>query len=131
MKFSDYYNSVLLTEIEEIFKVSRKSLFSGSRNRKIMYAKRMYITVLRNLFTLTYREIGELTNLSHASAIHHSKMSDFFREMYVDDEKAYKRITNRLSEVGGEARIIQLLQDNSQIKKELLEMYNIKTENNG
>lgn len=130
MKFSDYYNSVLLTELEEIYGVSRKYMFLGRRNRKIIYAKRMYIAVLRNLFGLTYREIGDLSNLSHASAIHHSKVSDFFRGVYVEDEETYKRIKNRLSEVGGEARIDQLLQDNAKIKEELLEMYNIKIENN-
>lgn len=130
MKFSDYYNSVLLTELEEIYGVSRKHMFLGRRNRKIIYAKRMYIAVLRNLFGLTYQEIGDLANLSHASAIHHSKVSDFFRGVYVEDEETYKRIKNRLNEVGGEARITQLLQDNAKIKEELLEMYNIKIENN-
>ena len=130
MKFSDYYNGVLLTEIEEIFGVSRKIMFLGKRNRKIIYAKRMYIAVLRNLFALTYQEIGNLTNLSHASALHHSKVSDFFRGIYIEDEETYKRIKNRLNEVGGEARITQLLQDNAKIKEELLEMYNIKIETN-
>ena len=48
-------------------------MFLGSRKKNIIFAKRMYIYILREMFELTLNQIAKVTNLHHASIIHHTR----------------------------------------------------------
>jgi len=72
LKFSDYYNEIILNEVAEIYDVEKHRIFLGSRERNIIFAKRLYIFTLREMFNLTLTQIAKITNLHHASILHHS-----------------------------------------------------------
>ena len=78
LTFSNYYNEVILDEIAVVYNVDRNSMFAGSRKKNIILAKRMFIYILRNMFGLTLYEIAHITNLHHASVLHHSRKFEFF-----------------------------------------------------
>lgn len=78
LKFSEYYHNIIVSELSEIYNVERDRMFLGSRKKNIIFAKRMYIFILRNMFDLTLMEIADVTNLHHASVLHHTRKFDFF-----------------------------------------------------
>ena len=49
LKFSDYYNEIILNEVAEIYDVEKSRIFLGSRERNIIFAKRLYIFILREM----------------------------------------------------------------------------------
>lgn len=126
LKFSEYYNDIILEEIEKMYEVSRDKIFLGSRKKNIIYAKRMYIYVIREVFSLTITEIAELCNLHHASVIHHTRQFEFFYNNYVKDSDDYKRVENRIKEVEVDEEIQGLEKQLKTIKQTLTELYNIK-----
>ena len=126
LKFSEYYNDIILEEIEKMYDVSRDKIFLGSRKKNIIYAKRMYIYVIREVFSLTITEIAELSNLHHASVIHHTRQFEFFYNNYVKDSDDYKRVENRIKEVEVDEEIQGLEKQLKTIKQTLTELYNIK-----
>lgn len=126
LKFSEYYNDIILEEIEKMYEVSRDKIFLGSRKKNIIYAKRMYIYVIREVFSLTVTEIAELSNLHHASVIHHTRQFEFFYNNYVKDSDDYKRVENRIKEVEVDEEIQGLEKQLKTIKQTLTELYNIK-----
>tara|TARA_R100001129_G_C5136064_1_gene194566 strand:+ start:84 stop:524 length:441 start_codon:yes stop_codon:yes gene_type:complete len=126
LKFSEYYNDIILEEIEKMYDVSRDKIFLGSRKKNIIYAKRMYIYVIREVFSLTITEIAELCNLHHASVIHHTRQFEFFYNNYVKDSDDYKRVENRIKEVEVDEEIQGLEKQLKTIKQTLTELYNIK-----
>lgn len=126
LKFSEYYNDIILEEIEKMYEVSRDKIFLGSRKKNIIYAKRMYIYVIREVFGLTITEIAELCNLHHASVIHHTRQFEFFYNNYVKDSDDYKRVENRIKEVEVDEEIQGLEKQLKTIKQTLTELYNIK-----
>tara|TARA_Y100000356_G_C11258140_1_gene291554 strand:+ start:1823 stop:2263 length:441 start_codon:yes stop_codon:yes gene_type:complete len=126
LKFSEYYNDIILEEIEKMYDVSRDKIFLGSRKKNIIYAKRMYIYVIREVFSLTVTEIAELSNLHHASVIHHTRQFEFFYNNYVKDSDDYKRVENRIKEVEVDEEIQGLEKQLKTIKQTLTELYNIK-----
>lgn len=73
LRFSDYYNTIILDEISKIYDVEKDRIFLGSRKQNFIHAKRMYFFVLRSVFNLTLMEIAQMTNMHHASIIHHTK----------------------------------------------------------
>ena len=126
LKFSEYYNDIIHEEIEKMYDVSRDKIFLGSRKKNIIYAKRMYIYVIREVFSLTITEIAELCNLHHASVIHHTRQFEFFYNNYVKDSDDYKRVENRIKEVEVDEEIQGLEKQLKTIKQTLTELYNIK-----
>jgi|TARA_B100000073_G_scaffold265160_1_gene224788 hypothetical protein len=130
VRFSQYYDNIILEEISKIYDVERERIFLGSRTKNIIYAKRMYIFVLRNVFYLTLMEIAELTNMHHASVIHHDRKFQFFYENYSKDQQAFKQIENRIIEVEVDEEIIALESKKKQIEESLTKLYLIKTQKN-
>tara|TARA_R100001224_G_scaffold44935_1_gene25866 strand:- start:444 stop:881 length:438 start_codon:yes stop_codon:yes gene_type:complete len=126
LKFSDYYNNIILEEIENIYDVKRDNIFLGSRKKKIIFAKRMYVYVVREIFGLTVKQIAELSNLHHASVIHHTRQFEFFYNNYVKDSDDFKRVENRIKEVEVDEEIQGLEKQLETIKKTLTELYKIK-----
>jgi len=105
-------------------------MFLGSRKKNIIFAKRMYIYILREMFGLTLNEIGRVTNLHHASIIHHTRKFEFFYNNYPEDSDAFKRVEDRVIEVEVDEEILGLETQLEQINKSLTKLYKIKKSKN-
>tara|TARA_R100001463_G_scaffold48653_3_gene97954 strand:- start:987 stop:1436 length:450 start_codon:yes stop_codon:yes gene_type:complete len=128
LKFSDYYHEIIITEIADIYNVEKERIFLGSRKRNIIFAKRLYIFVLREVFGLTLKDIAEVTNLHHASIIHHSRQFQFqyeHKHNFRKENKHFERIENRIIEVEIDEEILGLEQQIEKINKTLTKLYKI------
>ena len=125
LKFSDYYHDIIVKEIAAIYNVDKDRIFLGSRKKNIIFAKRLYIYVLREMFGLTLKEIAEVTNLHHASVIHHSRQFEFFYKNYIQDTENFERVENMIIEVEIDEEIAGLEQQLDKINKSLTKLYKI------
>jgi len=130
IKFSDYYHNIIIEQLSKIYNVDKDGIFLGSRKKNIIFAKRMYIFVLRNVFDLTLVEIAEVTNLHHASIIHHTRKFEFFYNNYPEDNAAFKMIEDRIIEVEVDEEISELEAKKDRIKESLTKLYLIKKSKN-
>ena len=130
LKFSDYYHNVITEELADIYNIKQEEMFLGSRKKNIIFAKRMYIYILREMFGLTLSEIGRVTNLHHASIIHHTRKFEFFYNNYPEDSDAFKRVEDRVIEVEVDEEILGLETQLEQINKSLTKLYKIKKSKN-
>tara|TARA_R100001163_G_scaffold62337_1_gene53043 strand:+ start:374 stop:814 length:441 start_codon:yes stop_codon:yes gene_type:complete len=126
IKFSDFYHNIIMNEVADIYNVERDRIFLGSRQKNIIFAKRLYIYILREMFGLTLTEIANVTNLHHASVIHHSRQFKFFHENYKQDQKNFQRVENKIIEVEVDEEIQGLEKKLKSIKKSLTKLYKIK-----
>jgi hypothetical protein len=126
LKFSDYYHNIITEELADIYDIDKDRMFLGSRKKNIIFAKRMYIYILREMFGLTLSEIGQVTNLHHASIIHHTRKFEFFYNNYQDDTKAFKRVENKIIEVEVDEEILGLETQLNKINESLTKLYKIK-----
>ena len=128
LTFSNYYNEVILDEIAVVYNVDRNSMFAGSRKKNIILAKSMFIYIMRNMFGLTLYEIAHITNLHHASVLHHSRKFEFFYNSYIDENKDFKRVEAKILSVEAD-EMIRVLEDKKiEIETELTKLYNIKNQ---
>ena len=125
LKFSDFYHNIIMNEVCEIYNVERDRVFLGSRQKNIIHAKRLYIYMLKEVFGLTLKEIGRVTNLHHASIIHHHEKFQFFYKNYKQDEINFERVENRIIEVEVDEEIEGLERKLASIKKSLTKLYKI------
>tara|TARA_R100000908_G_scaffold46352_1_gene22684 strand:+ start:2359 stop:2799 length:441 start_codon:yes stop_codon:yes gene_type:complete len=130
LKFSDYYHNVITEELAKIYDIDKDRMFLGSRKKNIIFAKRMYIYILREMFGLTLSEIGVVTNLHHASILHHTRKFKFFYNNYQHDTDTFKRIENRIIEVEVDEEILGLETQLNKIKESLTKLYKIKKQKN-
>ena len=130
LKFSDYYHNVITKELADIYKIKQEEMFLGSRRKNIIFAKRMYIYILREMFGLTLSEIGRVTNLHHASIIHHTRKFEFFYNNYPEDSDAFKRVEDRVIEVEVDEEILGLETQLKHINESLTKLYIIKKSKN-
>lgn len=130
VKFSDYYHNIIIEQLSKIYNVDKDAIFLGSRKKNIIFAKRMYIFVLRNVFDLTLVEIAEVTNLHHASIIHHTRKFEFFYNNYPEDNAAFKTIEDRIIEVEVDEEIVALEIKRDRINESLTRLYLIKKSKN-
>jgi len=130
LKFSDYYHNVITKELADIYNIKQEEMFLGSRKKNIIFAKRMYIYILREMFGLTLSEIGRVTNLHHASIIHHTRKFEFFYNNYPEDSDAFKRVEDRVIEVEVDEEILGLETQLEQINESLTKLYKIKKSKN-
>ena len=126
LKFSDYYHNIITEELAKIYDINKEEMFLGSRKKNIIFAKRMYIYILREMFALTLSEIGQVTNLHHASIIHHTRKFEFFYNNYQDDTDAFKRVENKIIEVEVDEEILGLETQLNKINESLTKLYKIK-----
>ena len=130
LKFSDYYHNVITKELADIYNIKQEEMFLGSRKKNIIFAKRMYIYILREMFGLTLSEIGRVTNLHHASIIHHTRKFEFFYNNYPEDSDAFKRVEDRVIEVEVDEEILGLETKLKKINESLTKLYKIKKSKN-
>jgi len=130
LKFSDYYNNIIMSELADIYEVDKDRIFLGSRKKNIIFAKRMYIYILREMFGLTLAEIAGVTNLHHSSIIHHTRKFEFFYNNYTEESDLFKRIENKIIEVEIDEEILGLELRRNKIKDSLTKLYKIKKQQN-
>ena len=128
LTFSNYYNEVILDEIALVYNVDRDSIFTGSRKKNIIFAKRMFIYILRSMFGLTLYEIAHITNLHHSSVIHHSRKFEFFYNNYILENKHFKQVEAKILSVEVDEMIRVLEEKKQEIAVELVKLYNIKNQ---
>lgn len=129
IKFSDFYHNIIMNEVADIYNVERDRIFLGSREKNIIFAKRLYIYILRKMFKLTLTEIASVTNLHHASVIHHFERFKFFHEHpknFKQDAINLQRVEDKIIEVEVEEEIHALEKKKLSIKKSLTKLYKIK-----
>ena len=83
-------------------------MFLGSRKKNIIFAKRMYIYILKRDVWINSNEIAGVTNLHHASIIHHTRKFEFFYNNYPEDSDAFKRVESKVIEVEIDEEILGL-----------------------
>ena len=126
LKFSDYYHNVITEELANIYDIKKEEMFLGSRKKNIIFAKRMYIYILREMFGLTLTEIGQVTNLHHASIIHHTRKFEFFYNNYPKDSETFRRLEDKIIEVEVDEEILGLENQLNKINESLTKLYKIK-----
>ena len=131
LKFSNYFNEVIIEELEKKFNVKESDMFLGSRKKNFIQAKRMYIFVLRTIFDLSLEEIGGITNLHHASVLYHYRQVEFFKRTYITDSETYKKIISKIESVTLDEKIDSLEKQKRVNNLELTKLYNIKKRKNG
>ena len=114
LKFSDYYYK----------------MFLGSRKKNVIFAKRMFIYILRKMFGLTLMEIAEVTNLHHSSIIHHTRKFEFFYNNYTEENDAFERVENKIIEVEVDEMIEGLEAKKEKIVVSLYKLNKIKNQKN-
>jgi len=130
LKFSDYYNNIIISELADIYEVDKDRIFLGSRKKNIIFAKRMYIYILREMFGLTLAEIAGVTNLHHSSIIHHTRKFKFFYNNYTEESGLFKRVESKIIEVEIDEEILGLETRQKKIKDSLTKLYKIKKQKN-
>ena len=125
LKYSEYYHNIILNELSEIFNIDKDRIFLGSRQKTIILAKRLFIYTLREVFRLTLKDISEVTNLHHASIIHHARQFEFEYNNYKKDNKNFERVENRIIEVEVDEEIKGLEQQLKKINESLTKLYKI------
>ena len=130
LKFSDYYHNIIVDELSDIYSVDKEKMFLGSRKKNIIFAKRMYIYILREMFGLTLMEIAGVTNLHHASVIHHTRKFEFFYNNYPEENDDFKRVESKIIEVEIDEEILGLENKLQKITDSLTKLYKIKQQKN-
>jgi len=130
LKFSEYYHQIIVKELVKIYDVNEDELFLGSRKKNIIFAKRLYIYTLRNIFELTLSEIGEVTNLHHASILHHTRKFEFFYRRYESENTNFKRMSDKVYEIEIEEQIIGLENKLTEVTEALTRLYKLNKEEN-
>ena len=130
LKFSDYYNNIIMSELADIYEIDKERMFLGSRKKNIIFAKRMYIYILREMFGLTLMEIASVTNLHHSSIIHHTRKFKFFYEHLTQESELFHRVENKIIEVEIDEEILGLETRQNKIKDSLTKLYKIKKQKN-
>jgi|TARA_R100000781_G_scaffold72611_1_gene45381 hypothetical protein len=125
LKYSDYYHEIILNEVSDIYNIDKSRIFLGSRQKNIIRAKRLFIYTLREVFRLTLKDISEVTNLHHASIIHHSRQFEFEYNNYKKDNKNFERVENRIIEVEIDEEIEGLEKQLTKINESLTKLYKI------
>ena len=125
LKFSDYYNELIVDEICQIYDVEKERIFLRNRKRNIIHAKRLYIYILREMFDMTLKNIGKITNLHHASIIHHHEQFKFEYQTYEIEKQNFERVESKIIEVELDEEIRDSEEQLKTINNTLTKLYKI------
>jgi hypothetical protein len=130
LKFSEYYHQIIIKQLSKMYDVKENEIFLGSRKKNIIFAKRLYIFTLREMFGLTIQEIGDITNLHHSSILHHTRTFQFFYNNIQRENANFKIIADRVNDVGVDEQIEGLESKLKDLTEALTRLYIIKNKEN-
>ena len=130
LKFSEYYHQIIIKQLSKMYDVKEDEIFLGSRKKNIIFAKRLYIFTLREMFGLTIQEIGDITNLHHSSILHHTRTFQFFYNNIQRENANFKIIADRVNDVGVDEQIDGLESKLKDLTEALTRLYIIKNKEN-
>jgi len=128
LKFSEYYHQIIIKELVKIYDINEDEIFLGSRKKNIIFAKRLYIFTLREMFGLTVQEIGDVTNLHHSSILHHTRKFEFFYRNYENENSNFKRVSDKVNEIEVDEQIAGLEYKLKEITETLARLYILNKE---
>ena len=82
----------VIHEICSRYNVKWTSILSKSRKRGIIDPRRLYCGILRNVFGLTFHQIGKILNKNHATIVHNTKIHDNFVRILKSYKNNYEEI---------------------------------------
>jgi len=130
LKFSEYYHQIIIKQLVKMYDIKEGEIFLGSRKKNIIFAKRLYIFTLREMFGLTIQEIGDITNLHHSSILHHTRTFKFFYNNIQRENSNFKIIADRVNEIGIDEQIAGLEGKLEKITEALTRLYKLNKEKN-
>lgn len=114
-------------------------ILSRSRVREVVDARRLYSGILRNVFRLTFQEIGDILNKNHATILHNINQHDTFVRILKSYKKNYEEIERALMlddnyYIHEVKEVERKMEDLAKRLDELIERknnYKLKIQNNG
>ena len=92
LELTNERHDTIKSEISSRYNLGWGAIASRSRKRGIIDARRLYCGVLRNVFGLTFHQIGEILNKNHATIVHSIKIHDNFVKILKSYKKNYEEI---------------------------------------
>jgi len=130
LKFSEYYHQIFIKQLVKMYDIKEDEIFLGSRKKNIIFAKRLYIFTLRELFGLTIQEIGDIANLHHSSVLYHTRTFEFFYNNIQRENANFKTISDRINEIGIDEQIDGLEKKLEKLTEALTRLYKLNKEKN-
>jgi len=92
LEFTKERDEKIKSEICSRFGLDWSIILTKSRKSDIVDARRLYCGLLRNVFGLTFQEIGDILNKNHATIVHSIKVHDNFVRILKSYKKNYEEI---------------------------------------
>jgi len=96
LEFTRERDDKIKSEICRRYNLAWSVVEGKSRIRKVVDARRLYCGVLRNLFRLTFQEIGNILNKNHATILHNITQHDTFVRILKSYKRNYEEIESTL-----------------------------------
>jgi len=139
LEFTKERDEKIQSEVCSRYGLEWSVILSRSRVREVVDARRLYSGILRNIFRLTYHEIGHILNKNHATIIHNMTQHDTFVRILKSYKKNYEEIERALMlddnyYIHEVKEVERKMDDLSKRLDELIERknnYKLKIQNNG
>jgi sporulation-control protein spo0M len=130
LELTEERNCKVKSEISSRYNLGWSAVESRSRKRVIVDARRLYCGILRNVFGLTFHQIGEMINKNHATIVHSIKIHDNFVKILKSYKKNYEEIESMfyLSENYYEHEVLSVERKMDTLSKRLNELIEKKNE---
>lgn len=92
LEFTKERDEIIKSEICKRYNLEWYRIESKSRVRVVVDARRLYCGILRNIFRLTFQEIGDILDKNHATIIHNIQQHDAFVRILKSYKKNYDEI---------------------------------------
>lgn len=96
LEFTKERDDKIKSEICRRYNLDWSVIEGRSRIRKVVDARRLYCGVLRNIFRLTFQEIGDILNKNHATILHGITQHDTFVRILKSYKRNYEEIESTL-----------------------------------
>lgn len=96
LEFTKERDDKIKSEICKRYGLEWSTIEGKSRVRKVVDARRLYCGLLRDIFHLTYQEMGNILNKNHATIIHNIQQHDTFVRILKSYKKNYEEIERTL-----------------------------------
>ena len=139
LEFTKERDEKIQSEVCSRYGLEWSMILSRSRVREVVDARRLYSGILRNVFRLTFQEIGNILNKNHATILHNINQHDTFVKILKSYKKNYEEIERALMlddnyYIHEVKEVERKMEDLSKRLEELIERknnYKLKIQNNG